>query len=49
MGFKCPVCLKDFEKNKDEWLYHCRTEHLGAGEDIIKFIKRVEEEGKPEG
>ena len=44
MGFKCPVCLKDFKKDKDSWIKHCKESHLGAGEDIIKFVKKITKE-----
>jgi hypothetical protein len=31
MGFKCPVCLKDFKRDKKEWEKHCAEKHLGSG------------------
>lgn len=41
MGFRCPICLKDFGKNKEEWQEHITTSHFGAGDDCVKFIKKV--------
>ena len=38
MGFKCPICLEDFKKNKSAWEKHIAEKHYGAGLDVAKFI-----------
>ena len=43
MGFKCPVCIKDFGLNKDEWEDHIKTEHRGISLDILRVIKKIAE------
>jgi uncharacterized C2H2 Zn-finger protein len=44
MGFKCPFCHKDFGTNKKEWEEHCKKEHLGAADLVIKELKKLAEE-----
>lgn len=46
MGFKCPVCLKDFARNKPDWEKHITTEHRGVGSDILNALKKVTEDKK---
>jgi len=41
MGFKCPVCLKDFLRNRTAWREHIEVEHNGIGKDVEKFIRKV--------
>ena len=41
MGFKCPVCLKDFKKDKKKWKDHIQKEHYGAGEDAVNFVQNL--------
>lgn len=43
MGFKCPVCFKDFKTNKREWEEHCKKEHSGLGEYAVKLLKKIAE------
>jgi hypothetical protein len=38
MGFKCPVCFKDFGRDKEEWSIHTKTAHKGIGDDIRKAL-----------
>jgi hypothetical protein len=38
MGFKCPVCFKDFGRDKEEWSTHTKTAHKGVGDDIRKAL-----------
>jgi len=46
MGFKCPLCLKDFKRNKKAWVKHCKEEHKGIGKDIVKAVKIITKEIK---
>ena len=47
MGWKCPICLKDFGRDKDAQQKHMREEHNGAGADLEKII-RTSAEGESE-
>lgn len=38
MGFKCPICQKDFAKDRDAWSKHCTTCCGGAAGDIVKLV-----------
>ena len=45
MGFKCPLCLKDFDKDKAAWFAHIEKEHRGLGKDVVNFtIKTCEKD-----
>ena len=46
MGFKCPVCRKDFERNQEVWLKHLEHEHDGVGKDILLLYQNIDEEKK---
>lgn len=41
MGFKCPVCMEDFGRDKDKWKEHCEKEHKGIGKDIVDSTIRI--------
>ena len=41
MGFKCPVCKKDFGKDHNEWKNHVEAEHSGVGRDIVALLKNI--------
>lgn len=41
MGFRCPVCHKDFGKEKAEWQKHCDEAHAGVGAQVVKAITDV--------
>lgn len=38
MGFKCPICLDDFGRDKSSWQKHTSEKHHGAGLDVVTFI-----------
>ena len=38
MGFKCPICLEDFGRDKSSWQKHISEKHHGAGLDVATFI-----------
>lgn len=38
MGFKCPICQKDFGRNKDLWVDHCKNCCNGVAEDVVSFV-----------
>lgn len=38
MGFKCPVCMKDFGHDKNKWENHISKAHDGVGDDINKIV-----------
>lgn len=44
MGFKCPVCFKDFKQNKKEWEKHCKEYHKGCAKDIVNLTTKIAEE-----
>lgn len=46
MGFKCPICLKDFLRDRIAWREHIESAHNGAGKDIERFV-RSQAEGSP--
>ena len=41
MGFKCPVCLKDFGHDKKAWEKHCKNKHLALGEDMVNTLDKI--------
>lgn len=41
MGFKCPICLKDFGTDKKAWQKHIDTEHYAVGADCVKVVRAV--------
>lgn len=43
MGFKCPMCLKDFGNSKDSWKKHVTTEHRGLGLEVVKVVEKTVE------
>jgi len=43
MGFKCPICMKDFGTDKAHWKKHIDTEHYAAGADCVKLVKNMVE------
>lgn len=48
MGFKCPICMKDFGQSKEKWQDHCKQSHMGAGQDIINIIKDINKKTEKE-
>ncbi len=38
MGFKCPICSEDFNRDQEAWKTHCADAHQGAGADVVEFI-----------
>jgi len=50
MGFKCPVCKKDFKQKRDEWSDHCATAHFSIGANIVNILERAtnQENGEKE-
>lgn len=47
MGFKCPICLKDFANDKAERDKHCAEKHAGVGQDIIELVVKTAEAVRP--
>lgn len=43
MGYKCPVCLNDFGRDKAKWSEHIKTTHFGCGNDIVKAVEKIAE------
>ena len=41
MGFRCPLCLKDFLRDKKAWEEHCSKAHEGLGEDVVNLVKNI--------
>jgi len=41
MGFKCPICLQDFKKDKKQFDDHLKTKHAGVGENIKNLIIKI--------
>ena len=41
MGWKCPICLQDFGKDKSAQEKHIKEAHNGAGVDVLKVLKNV--------
>lgn len=39
MGFKCPVCRMDFERNKEAWKKHVDGEHDGISKIFVDFVE----------
>jgi len=48
MGFKCPLCFKDFKHDKIEWEKHCANAHKGIGKDIVGVLIKISEEKQDE-
>jgi len=45
MGFKCPICLKDFFKDKEKFNEHIKKEHKGIANNFkIALQKTTEKE-----
>ena len=42
MGYRCPICLKDFQREKEKWEEHCKEAHGGVGNDIIQAVLLLE-------
>jgi uncharacterized C2H2 Zn-finger protein len=40
MGFKCPVCHKDFNTNKNSWKKHVSTAHGKIVKGLIEKIAK---------
>ncbi len=53
MGYKCPICLEDFGKDKETWTQHCKKEHYGAGKvfhgRLVNLFEGESEEGDKGG
>jgi len=47
MGFKCPICLKDFKYDNKAMLEHTKVSHGGIGNDFIKVIENMTIENSP--
>lgn len=41
MGFRCPICRKDFGIDKEKRQKHCAEEHLGAGKIILEGLVKA--------
>lgn len=47
MGFKCPVCKKDFGNQKQKWNEHIEKEHCGVGKKAVEYITKMCDATKP--
>lgn len=45
MGFKCPICLEDFGKDKAAHEKHMQEKHDGLAADFKKALMNVAEGG----
>lgn len=43
MGFRCPLCFKDFGRDKKAWEDHCKNDHGGAAAIAVKAVFDVVE------
>jgi len=41
MGFRCPVCFKDFAHDKTEWEKHCVENHDGMARDVVTLVEII--------
>lgn len=41
MGYRCPVCMKDFGVEKEKWSSHCQVEHFGAAKIYVDTVKKI--------
>jgi len=41
MGWKCPICLKDFGRDKKSQQEHLEKEHRGIGAEIEKTLSKM--------
>ena len=48
MGFKCPICFKDFKANKKEWEKHCRENHNKLAFDMVNILSKIVNKPEPE-
>ena len=44
-----PVCTKDFGNNIKLWKKHIKEKHYGAGDDALKFVKKIEKPNEDGG
>jgi len=53
MGFRCPICSKDFGRNREDWQEHCKTCCDGAADDVVKIVRKAaegtEQQVQPDG
>ncbi len=48
MGFKCPLCLEDFGRNKEAWEKHCKEAHKGSAKIIVQAVTDLTAETEAE-
>lgn len=48
MGFKCPICFKDFAFSKKDWEDHIANEHNGIGKDVETMVRSMAGEREQE-
>ncbi len=41
MGFRCPICLEDFGKDREKWGRHCKDKHDGLGKDAADLVREM--------
>ena len=46
MGFRCPYCHRDFDKDIEKWIEHCKREHAGVVIKILNLINDVKKDEK---
>ncbi len=41
MGFKCPICFEDFQRDKKKWDQHVGEQHNGIGKDFKQLLRKI--------
>lgn len=41
MGFKCPICFKDFGTQKNKWKNHIEKAHNAIAKDIVNLVTKI--------
>lgn len=47
MGFRCPICSKDFGRNRQEWQEHSKSCCDGAADDVVNLVLKAAEGTEP--
>jgi hypothetical protein len=43
MGFRCPICRKDFQRDEKEFKKHCEKSHMGAAKVFVDAVISIAE------
>ena len=49
MGFRCPICHKDFGQDNNALIKHSKEAHDGIAKDIIEVVKKITTVRRPTG